>query len=204
MSKFKRKALLLTCILSLQIMKTAMPLHANTMILRYDGQEHTYNKPAITLHINDKKIEMPIMPPVQIDGRTLVPTREVFEPMGASVEWKAAEKKVFVNHGATLMILEVDSQNVWIDGETTQLDVPPKIINGKLMLPLRFIGETLGYEVEWQQETSNINIKQNKPTPVPDANVNAEIELVSVVDVKVNNMDGIIGNGCVLDWWSYT
>ena len=199
MSKFKRKALLLTCILSLQIMKSIMPLHANTMILTYDGKQHTYNKPPITLHIDDKKIDMPVMPPVQIDGRTLVPTREVFEPMGASVEWKTAEKKVFVNHGETLMILELDNQDVWIDGEITQLDVPPKIINDKLMLPLRFIGETLGYQVDWEQETNNINIKQNEPEPVPpdvipplDTGVKPETNLISVVDMKVNNMEDMV------------
>jgi len=190
MSKLKTKALLLTCILSLQLIKPVMSLHANTMTLTYDGKQHTYNKPPITLHIDDQKIEMPIMPPVQIDGRTLVPTREVFEPMGASVEWKTADKKVFINHGPTLMILGVDDQDVWIDGETTQIDVPPKIINNKLMLPLRFIGETLGYKVDWDHETSNIKINQNKPKPapsVPDENINPQTGLTPVIDVRVNN-----------------
>lgn len=197
MSKFKRKAFLLTCLLSLQMIKSAVSLYANPMILTYDGKQHTYNKPPITLHIDDIKIEMPLMPPVIIDERTLVPTREVFQPMGAAVEWKTAEKKVFINHGDTLMILQVDQQDVWIDGEISQLDVPPKIINNKLMLPLRFIGETLGYQVDWQQETNNININQNKPTPVPPrpeqdkpiepANPNPEISLVGVKEVTVNN-----------------
>lgn len=190
MSKFKRKALLLTCILSLQLIKSVLPLHARTMTLTYDDKQHTYNKPPITLHIDERKIDMPIMPPVQIDGRTLVPTREVFEPMGASVEWKTAEKKVFINRGNTLMIMGVNDQEVWIDGKKTQLDVPPKIINDKLMLPLRFIGETLGYQVDWQHEASNININQDKvmpAPPTPDKNPKPDKKLTSVVDVQVDN-----------------
>lgn len=179
MSKLIRNALLATCILSLQIIKSATPLYANTMTLTYDGKQHTYNKPPITLEIDNQKIEMD-MPPVQIDERTLVPTREVFEPMGASVEWKAAEKKVFINHGNKLIVLEVNNPDAWVEGASQKLDVPPKIINGKLMLPLRFLGESLGYKVDWDHATSHISINQNQSVPKLKT---------TVEDVRVRNQD---------------
>ncbi len=179
MSKLIRHALLATCILSLQIIKSATPLYANTMTLTYDGKQHTYNKPPITLEIDHQKIEM-AMPPVQIDGRTLVPTREVFEPMGASVEWKAAEKKVFINHGDKLIVLEVNNPDAWVEGASQKLDVPPKIINDKLMLPLRFLGESLGYKVDWDHATSHISIEQIVSVPALKT---------TVEDVKVKNQD---------------
>lgn len=170
MSKIIKRALLLTCILSLQLIKPVTSLYASPITLTYDGKEHIYNEPPITLEIDNENIEM-TMPPVKIENRTLVPTREVFEHMGANVEWKSSEKKVYINHGDKLIVLEVDSPNGWVEGETTQLDVPPKIISGargsdpKLMLPLRFISEALGFDVNWNGETSHIKINQTISVP---------------------------------------
>ncbi|HHX61180.1 MAG TPA: AMIN domain-containing protein [Epulopiscium sp.] len=189
MSKLIRNALLVTCILSLHIIKPATAIYAQEMTLTYDGKQHTYNKPLITLEINNKKIEM-AMPPVQIDGRTLVPTREVFEPMGATVEWKAAEKKVFINHGDKLIVLEVDNSDAWVEGQSKKLDVPPKLINGKLMLPLRFIGETLGYAVDWNASTSYISINQIMSTPeVKPPTIQVPELITKVEEVRVQNQD---------------
>ena len=64
-------------------------LHAGPMKLAYDGKTHLYNLQPINLYINNKPIQTTIMPPIQLGDRVLVPTREVFEPMGATVEWRA-------------------------------------------------------------------------------------------------------------------
>ncbi len=187
MRKFIKNAFLVTCILSLQILKSATPLYANTMSLTYDGKQHTYNKPPISLEINNKDITMS-MPPVQIEGHTLVPTREVFTPMGASVEWKDAEKKVFINHGDKLIVLEVNNPDAWVEGISKKLDAPPKIINGKLMLPLRFIGETLGYKVDWDDKTSHISINQIMAVPDTEApTINVPKLETKVEEVTVRN-----------------
>lgn len=193
MSKFRRNTLLLTCMLAMQLMKPVTSIYAKEMILTYDGKQHTYNKPPITLEIDDRNIPMD-MPPVQLEGTTLVPTREVFEPMGASVEWKPAEKKVYVNHGDKLIILEVDKSVAWVEGKTKNLNMPPKIINGKLMLPLRFIGETLGYKVDWNQETSHIKINQIKTAPEVKPPVDVAPTLTTEVkDIEVREMgEGIV------------
>lgn len=197
MSKFIKNAFLVTCILSLQILKPAIPLYANTMSLTYDGQQHTYNKPPISLEINNKEISTGVppagMPPVQIEGHTLVPTREVFSAMGASVEWKDAEKKVYINHGDKLIVLEVNNPDAWVEGVQQKLDAPPKIINSKLMLPLRFIGEALGYKVDWEHETRHISINQIMTVPDVETPTITVPELkTKVEDVRLRNTnDGI-------------
>ena len=187
MKKNIKYALLATCIISLQIIKPAMPLYAHTMALTYDGKQHTYNKPPITLTINNKQVAM-TMPPVQIDERTLVPTREVFAAMGASVEWKDAEKKVFINHGDKLIVLGVDDPNAWVEGVSKKLDAPPKIINDKVMVPLRFIGESLGFKVDWEHETSHININQIMSAPdIKPPTINVPELKTTVEEVRVRN-----------------
>ena len=70
MRNFRRGAILLTCILSLQMIKPATTLYANTMTLVYDGKQHIYKNPPITLQIEGETIETSVMPPIQIDDRT--------------------------------------------------------------------------------------------------------------------------------------
>lgn len=139
---------------------SAINVAASQMELVYDGQKHFYDLPATVLYMNGEMIDTNQMPPVQIEGTTLVPVREVFEPLGAFVEWKAEEKKVYIDYEDKLLILEMDNQGVWINGETVTLDMPAKVINNKITVPLRFVGEQMGLHVQWIGETREIHIEK--------------------------------------------
>ena len=161
MRKTTKKLLVSTCIALMSV----NPIYAYSMELVYDGKKHDYTLAPITLYVNEEVVETKIMPPVQIDSRVLVPAREVFEPLGAAVEWKSYEKKIYVSYKDSLMILEPDKQEVWLDGNTVTLDVPAKIINDKIMVPLRFIGENIGLGVEWKGEDRSVHITEGESTP---------------------------------------
>lgn len=45
-----------------------------------------------------------------------------------------------------------------VDGEKINPDVPPQIIDGRTMVPARFIAEPLGAEVEWDDENNSVVI----------------------------------------------
>ena len=136
----------------------SMPAYGKSMQLFYDGKVHNYDYPTISLYINNQKIETTVMEPVSIEGRVLVPAREVFEPLGASVQWDAAAKKVIIDYKDSTMILTANETDVWLDGKTVQLDVPAKIINDKVMIPIRFVSETMGFDVNWINSTYSVYI----------------------------------------------
>ena len=148
-------------------------------ILTYDGQNHEYNLPPISLYVNDKKVETTVMDPVSIDGRVLVPAREVFEPLGASVCWHADSKQVIIDYNGSTMILTANKQDVLLDNKTVQLDVPAKIINEKIMIPVRFVSETMGLKVNWISSTYSVYISDKNSS---DSNIN-------------NNTNSNTGNG---------
>lgn len=133
-------------------------IKAEVIELNYDGKKYMYELPPITLFVNEQRVETKGMPPVQIEEVTLVPIREVFEPMGAFIEWKETEKKVYIDYQDTLLILEIGCTEGWINGEWQQLDIPVKIINDKIMVPVRFISEEIGFNVKWIGETREIYI----------------------------------------------
>lgn len=135
-------------------------VYAEQMQLIYDGEIHLYELIPISLYINGELTTTTVMPPVQIDGNTLVPAREVFAKMGAEVLWKSAEKSVYITKGEQLMVLTIDSKEVWVDGEIKEANMPAKLINDKVMIPLRFISEALGFKVQWIGPTKTIMIEE--------------------------------------------
>ena len=53
----------------------------------YNNTYHVYEAEPISLYVNNKKITSLPMDPIILDGRTMVPIREVFEAMGSTVKW---------------------------------------------------------------------------------------------------------------------
>lgn len=103
-------------------------------------------------------------PPVIKDGRTLIPVRAISEGFEAKVVWNAEERTVTVTKGDKEMVLKVGSVVAYINGVETRLDVSAEILNGRTVIPLRFIIEGLGLRVEWDSETETIEIEDGEDT----------------------------------------
>jgi polyhydroxybutyrate depolymerase len=106
-------------------------------------------------------------PPVIKNGRTLVPIRAIIEALGGTIGWDAAEKKVTISFGSTTIELWIGKSTAKVNGintpiDPTNLQVVPEIINGRTMLPLRFVAESLGCSVDWNATTKTITIKYPK------------------------------------------
>ncbi len=92
-------------------------------------------------------------PPIIENDRTLVPMRFLFEQMGAEVDWNAETKTATATLGNTAVTFAIDNTNAEVNGRTVTTDVPARLVNGKTMVPLRFLSEELGFTVNWDEET---------------------------------------------------
>ena len=97
-------------------------------------------------------------PPVIKNGRTLLPIRPVIESLGGTVAWDSVARKVTIKLGSTTIELWIDKKNAKVNGVTKTLDVAPQIINGRTMVPVRFVSENLGAKVDWDDKTKTITI----------------------------------------------
>lgn len=102
-------------------------------------------------------------PPVIKNGRTLLPIRAVIESLGGTVAWDGNERKATVAFGTRVVELWIGQSQALVDGNAIAIDasnakVVPEIINGRTMLPLRFVGESLGFDVQWDPLTRGITI----------------------------------------------
>jgi ligand-binding sensor domain-containing protein len=98
--------------------------------------------------------------PVLEHGRTLVPMRLIFEALGAQVDWVAGERKVSALLGDKELTLTIDDNIAYLNGEPIVLDVPARLIGERTMVPLRFVGESLGLKVDWDPVLRMVILKE--------------------------------------------
>ncbi len=96
--------------------------------------------------------------PVILGGRTMVPLRAIFEALQAEVYWDADTKTAVGIKSGTIIKLVIDQATALINDQPVELDVPATIINGRTMVPARFISESLGKQVEWDALTQTVRI----------------------------------------------
>lgn len=113
--------------------------------------------PAIGVRINKKYYTFPIMPVID-NGRLLVPFRGIGDALGATVEWDGALNKVTLKLEDKFVEFIIGEDTANTSNGKIKLDVPAKIINGYTVVPLRFIGESLGANVNWDGKNKVVTI----------------------------------------------
>jgi hypothetical protein len=117
----------------------------------------------------DGKQLLPDVPPVIVEGRTLAPLRVIGEALGADVFWDGRERRVLVvapdkrrillrigEKGARILVPRQGETGGGaaglpeaFDAQEIELDVPAQVVDGRTLVPLRFIAESLGVQVQW-------------------------------------------------------
>lgn len=90
------------------------------------------------------------------NDRTMVPVRVISEKLGAKVDWDGAEYKVTITQNGKKIVLTIGNLVANVDGADVQLDAAPTIKNDTTMVPLRFVSENLGYDVEYVQASRQV------------------------------------------------
>lgn len=114
----------------------------------------------IKVYIDNTRLDMEVMPQIR-DGRTLVPMRAIFEALGAEVKWDNDSREASGKLGETVVTLKIDSKTAYVNGQPKELDVPATIVSGRTLVPARFIAESLGAEVGWDNESRTVLINSD-------------------------------------------
>lgn len=120
------------------------------------------NNPVMTVNGTEKNIDDNMTTPVITGGRTLVPIRVIVEAMGGSAEWDAASKTAVLKYGNDEIRLVADSTTAFLNNESVEIDTASVIINGRTMLPIRFIAESFNFNVDWDPNEKTITIEKEE------------------------------------------
>ena len=115
----------------------------------------------IAVYIDSDPIIFEGIRPVIENDTTLVPLRKVTESLGGLIEWHPDTRTVSGGKDNSSFILAIDSSDAIINGVSVPLLASPVIIEGKTMVPMRFIAESLGMKVDWDIENWAVMISSN-------------------------------------------
>ena len=135
---------------------------------------------SIKVFVENTEIQFDVAPQI-INGRTMLPLRAIFESLNASVIWDSKSSTVIAKKGDISVSLSINSTNATINGKIVTIDVPSMIVNGRTLVPVRFISEALGMNVDWNSKTSEITIKEKSSSLIKEVMVTSEKELQSAI-----------------------
>ncbi|MBQ6554231.1 MAG: hypothetical protein IJL89_03260 [Firmicutes bacterium] len=93
-----------------------------------------------------------------IEGRTMVPMRGVFEALDADVNWNGETKTITACKNETVIKMTIGEMSFYKNDVSVSLDVPAQIIDGRTLVPVRAVSESLGCNVEWDNASKTVII----------------------------------------------
>jgi hypothetical protein len=112
----------------------------------------------ITVQLNGQPMQFASGGAIEVNGRVMVPLRELFEAMNARVGFNAYDNSYTVEQGNNFIQLRIGSPLVVINGTTYQMDAAPIVHNGIAMAPLRFFAQAAGAKIDWNGQRRLISI----------------------------------------------
>lgn len=119
----------------------------------------------INVHLDSKPLTFDVAPQI-MNGRTMVPMRAIFEALGAGISWDDDTKTVTAVKGADVIKATIGNNIIDLNGQGKEIDSAPVIKDGRTLVPVRFISESLGYHVRWEDETSTVHITSGEELEV--------------------------------------
>jgi len=125
----------------------------------------------VSVTVDGKKVVFPDAKPfIDENGRTLIPVRFVTEDLGATVEWNAEDREVYITKDKSNVLIRIGQERILVNGITKTMDTKAIIRYDRTYVPIRYVAEGLGATVGWDAGTRTViitTIKDVEPTPIP-------------------------------------
>ncbi|MBB6217782.1 tetratricopeptide (TPR) repeat protein [Anaerosolibacter carboniphilus] len=127
----------------------------------------------IQVKVNNELIQLDVQPTI-VNNRVIVPVRAVFEALGIQVGWDETTKTVIGTKDELTIKLPIGNKSAIKNNRSVSLDVPATINGGRTLIPLRFIAESIGANVEWDGINKIVSISMESE----------EYQVIEVSDVN--------------------
>lgn len=153
---------------------------ANTFNVSIGNKDYKVKEAGVL--INEDSLKTDFSPYIK-EGRTFVPIREITEKLGADVKWNGKDKSIKITLNGDVINMQIDNSKVTVNDKKIELDhaQAPQLAlyskprkETKTMVPLRFISETFGYNVDWNNDKVRAEISTEKTNSIVEDNKNKD------------------------------
>ncbi|MCM3257909.1 copper amine oxidase N-terminal domain-containing protein [Paenibacillus lautus] len=92
------------------------------------------------------------------NNRVLIPIRAISQNMGIDVKWNQSQKTAQLTKGETVITLAVQFKRALVNQDRVDFDAPVELIQNTTYVPLRFVSQTMGADVKWDQKTKEVTV----------------------------------------------
>lgn len=110
------------------------------------------------MYCDGRKVELDV-PATIVNGRTMLPLRAIMEAYGLEVSWDEATGDITAKRYSTEITIQPSRGMIFIGRKYRWLDTTPVIVEGRTLVPVRTLAETLGAEVIWDEATRTVTLK---------------------------------------------
>ncbi|MFM9873896.1 MAG: copper amine oxidase N-terminal domain-containing protein [Fimbriimonadaceae bacterium] len=108
--------------------------------------------------VNGEDVTFVTAQPFVKQGFTLVPIRGIFEKIGAKVDYDSKTSTVMAYKPGIEIVLKIGSTKALVNNKEVYVPLAAQIVSGSTMVPLRFLSESLGATVSWDEAAYWVNI----------------------------------------------
>ena len=114
----------------------------------------------VRVRINGQPFRSQVAPLTE-NGRVLVPMRAIFEELGARVDYNNYDRSIVARRGGTVVRMNLGRDRAFVDRQSVRLDVPAQSYAGRTLVPLRFVSEALGANVDYDSYRQLVSIEDD-------------------------------------------
>lgn len=111
----------------------------------------------VKVFVNGSLVVYDVQPQI-VNNRVLVPIRKTMDYLNTDVLWSKKEQKVTVYNYHHKVELFVNKKNVIVNGRSQTVDVAPVIYQSRILLPLRYLSELFGFDIDWDQRKKEVQL----------------------------------------------
>ena len=150
-------------------------------LLLFSCSMQTAAAASVSVTLNGKQLAFDTAPYIE-NGRVMVPMRGVLESLGYSVHWKEHTQTVVAMKNGMELSLPLNSKTITVNDKQVSIDVPAQLHGSRTFVPLRFLAEYSGADVQWDAASSTVVIHS--------AEAEGYKKEDSVVYIQTNKMQG--------------
>lgn len=144
---------------------------------------------AITITLDGEPLRLPEQVKVEtISNNIMVPLRVVAENLGYKVTWEQATKSISIHNETRKVGLTLGTAVAVVDGVDKKLPVAPVSQGGASLVPLRFVSETMGLVVDWNNKDKVVAIKNPAPAAKPKDAATGNLASVEAISYSDNRL----------------